>query len=61
MQTILTCPNCEGKTTLKIPKNSCLNSYVCKKCKGVIFAKESCCVFCDYGDKKCPVSKEAHM
>jgi len=54
---IITCPECRHKQEMKIPVNSCVPFYKCDNCKKIISAKKSCCVFCDYGDKKCPVGK----
>jgi hypothetical protein len=51
----LTCPNCGYKQKEKIPTNRCVISYKCNSCGSTIIAKESCCIFCDYGDKPCPV------
>lgn len=51
----LTCPNCGYKQKEKILINRCVISYKCKSCGSTITAKGSCCVFCDYGDKPCPV------
>ena len=50
----LTCPKCNHKQSMEIPTSSCLAFYKCEKCSNIISANKSCCVFCDYGDKKCP-------
>jgi len=52
----ITCPECGEKDDMEIPEKSCLQSYTCSHCKKIINAKENCCVFCDYGDTKCPTS-----
>jgi len=54
----LTCPECKEQDEMEIPKTSCQESYVCSHCGTIIEAKKSCCVFCDYGDSKCPASEE---
>ncbi|MBI3032960.1 hypothetical protein HYY69_05790 [Candidatus Woesearchaeota archaeon] len=54
----LTCPTCKHKQSIEIPTSSCLAFYQCKGCNKIIPAEKSCCVFCDYGDRKCPVAKE---
>lgn len=54
MDGILTCPNCGYKQKMRIPENKCMLFYVCKNCGKQIKAK-TCCVFCDYGNKKCSV------
>ncbi|MBI4739414.1 hypothetical protein HY772_07790 [Candidatus Woesearchaeota archaeon] len=56
----LTCPLCGHAQKLPIPNDRCVAAYVCEGCKKRISANESCCVFCDYGDKKCPVGAAAH-
>ncbi len=56
----VTCPGCRHIQPMKIPTKSCQAFYKCKSCKKIIAAKKSCCVFCDYGDRKCP-SAEAHQ
>lgn len=51
---VLKCPKCKGKTKLEVPSDRCLAFYTCQKCKELIPATKSCCVVCDYSDKKCP-------
>lgn len=50
----LTCPECGHKQKMEIPSKSCIPFYICESCGKTIQAK-SCCVFCDYADKACPV------
>jgi transposase-like protein len=52
----VTCPECKHKQKMKIPTTSCTPFYKCKGCSKTISAKKECCVFCEYGDKACPVS-----
>lgn len=52
----LTCPLCGNKQKMEIPKISCLHSYQCEKCEVIVKAQKECCVFCEYGDKKCPTA-----
>jgi len=56
----ITCPECKHIQSIEIPTISCLVFYNCENCKKTISAKKSCCVFCDYGDRKCSVS-ESHQ
>ncbi|MBI5398567.1 hypothetical protein HZB03_03830 [Candidatus Woesearchaeota archaeon] len=56
----LTCPHCHYKQSMPIPNDRCISFYRCGGCKKMISAKKSCCVFCDYGDKKCPVGAALH-
>jgi len=57
----VTCPECGQKDDMEIPTKSCQESYVCSHCGKTISAKESCCVFCDYGEGKCPASEEHQL
>ena len=51
----ITCPFCGHKKTETMPNDVCQLVYTCEKCKKDIRAKEGdCCVFCSYGDHKCP-------
>jgi hypothetical protein len=51
----ITCPNCGHKKVETLPTDVCQLSYTCEKCKTVMHPKEGdCCVFCTYGDHKCP-------
>ena len=54
----VTCPECGHKQAMEIPTEKCQAFYQCKKCSKVIVAKKSCCVFCDYGDRKCLTAHE---
>ncbi|MCE3278604.1 MAG: hypothetical protein K0S44_795 [Bacteroidetes bacterium] len=54
-QSEITCPNCGHKKTETLPTEICQLAYTCEKCKTVMHPKEGdCCVFCTYGDHKCP-------
>jgi len=55
----VTCPECSHEQPMEIPTNSCQAFYKCDKCEKRIAALKSCCVFCDYGDRKCPAA-ESH-
>jgi hypothetical protein len=51
----ITCPNCGYKRTETLPTEICQLTYTCGNCKTVLHPKEGdCCVFCSYGDHKCP-------
>lgn len=55
----LTCPKCGHKQQGEIPTTSCVPFYVCNGCQETIKAQgEDCCVYCSYGDKKCPLKKK---
>ena len=51
----ITCPNCGFRKTELMELNSCQFFYECIKCKSSLKPREGdCCVFCSYGDVKCP-------
>ena len=51
----ITCPKCGHKKVEKLPTDVCQLSYTCEECKIVMHPKDGdCCVFCTYGDHKCP-------
>lgn len=51
----ITCPKCGFTAKEKLPTEVCQIAYTCKKCKTTLNPKEGdCCVFCTYGDHKCP-------
>lgn len=52
----LICPKCQTRMPVTLHKNVCMSFYACSKCKEMMKAKEGCCVFCDYGDRPCPVA-----
>ena len=53
----LKCPHCGGINKVEIPEGKCLPFHPCEKCgKMITLPKGSgtCCVICEYSDKKCP-------
>ncbi|WP_081945520.1 GDCCVxC domain-containing (seleno)protein [Thalassotalea sp. ND16A] len=51
----LTCPHCGYSKTETMPTNACLYFYQCCGCNTVFKPlKGDCCVFCSYGNVKCP-------
>lgn len=51
----ITCPNCGHKKVELLPTEVCQLAYTCEKCQNVLHPKDGdCCVFCSYGDHKCP-------
>ena len=51
----ITCPICGFRKIELMELNSCQFFYECSKCKSILKPKEGdCCVFCSYGDVKCP-------
>ena len=51
----ITCPVCGHRAILKMPEDSCQIFYECPNCKTLLKPiMGDCCVFCSYGDVKCP-------
>jgi len=51
----LTCPECGHQSKDKMPTNACQYYYDCKNCDVLLKPKAGdCCVYCSYGDVKCP-------
>ena len=56
---IIKCPYCGYKKKEQLPTDVCLISYDCDNCKKTLHPREGdCCVFCTYGDHKCPSKQE---
>ena len=55
------CPKCKHKQPIQIPISVCQQFYKCNGCGKIIQAKKTCCVFCDYGDRKCPAAEKHKM
>lgn len=54
-QSEITCPKCGYKKVETLPTEVCQLSYTCQKCGNIMHPKDGdCCVFCSYGDHKCP-------
>ncbi|MES2629117.1 MAG: GDCCVxC domain-containing (seleno)protein [Bacteroidota bacterium] len=55
MTSTITCPKCGFSAEETMPTEVCQLAYTCKNCKSVLHPKgDDCCVFCTYGDHKCP-------
>ncbi len=51
----LTCPHCGHSVIETMPTDACQYFYDCKQCTTLLKPKHGdCCVFCSYGDTKCP-------
>jgi hypothetical protein len=51
----LTCPECGETTAETMPTDACQWFYGCPHCAAVLKPRPGdCCVFCSYGDVKCP-------
>lgn len=59
LRSTITCPDCSAKSTETMPTNACVFFYTCPACGTRLKPLEGdCCVFCSYGDVKCPPVQE---
>ena len=55
LQSIITCPYCQYKSTEEMPIDYCQYFWECPSCHNQLKPKKSdCCVYCSYGNVKCP-------
>jgi len=55
LESTITCPECGHQETETMPTDSCQFFYECKNCNEMLRPNDGdCCVFCSYGDVKCP-------
>ena len=55
LESTLTCPYCSHRQTEEMPVDACVYFYRCKRCTRLLHPiKGDCCVYCSYGDVKCP-------
>ena len=60
VRSTIVCPACGHRESEIIPDDACQYFYQCKGCRVVLKPKKGdCCVFCSYGDVKCPSAHEA--
>jgi len=58
----ITCPNCGHRETELMPVDACQIFYQCRKCGEILKPKQGdCCVFCSYGDVKCPPMQDEEI
>ena len=51
----ITCPHCGTADSVEMPTNACIYFYECTGCQGLLQPlRGDCCVFCSYGDVRCP-------
>ncbi|MHA2290034.1 MAG: GDCCVxC domain-containing (seleno)protein [Promethearchaeota archaeon] len=59
LDSTITCPSCNHKQMVTMPEDSCQIFYKCPQCGSVVKPKQGdCCVFCSFGDVKCPPMQE---
>jgi hypothetical protein len=58
-QSTITCPNCHFAKVEEMPTDACLFFYRCTNCDVLLRPQgQDCCVFCSYGDHKCPPKQQ---
>ena len=56
----ITCPACGAKTTVEMPEEACQFFWTCPACETTLRPQAGdCCVFCSYGDVRCPPVQRA--
>jgi hypothetical protein len=59
LQSTITCPHCGALSTETMPTNACVYFHDCRSCGALLKPLAGdCCVFCSYGDVKCPPIQE---
>jgi len=59
LDSTITCPECDHQEKETMPTDACQFFYECKSCKTLLKPKHGdCCVFCSFGDIKCPPIQE---
>jgi hypothetical protein len=55
LESVITCLMCGFEQKEKMPVDTCQFCYACNACKILLKPLPGyCCVFCSYGDVKCP-------
>ena len=55
LESTITCPECGFQKTEQMPTNACIHFYECENCNARLKPRAGdCCVFCSYGNMKCP-------
>ncbi len=58
-ESLLKCPYCGYEEIQIMPENACVYFHKCNNCLQIIKPKAGdCCVFCSYGNEKCPSQQE---
>lgn len=59
LRCIIRCPHCGHEEAEIMPTESCTIVYDCRGCGARIIPKpDSCCVFCSFGNVRCPPVQE---
>ncbi|HEY0873605.1 MAG TPA: GDCCVxC domain-containing (seleno)protein [Vicinamibacterales bacterium] len=55
LEVTITCPMCGHAAIETMPIDRCVFFWDCPSCQAVVRPKQGdCCVYCSYGDKRCP-------
>lgn len=55
IESVIKCPSCGFSKKETMPTDACQFFYECENCHKLLKPKPGdCCVFCSYGDVKCP-------
>lgn len=55
LESTFTCPECGRRSRERMPTDACIYFFDCPGCRSLLRPKTGdCCVFCSYGDMKCP-------
>ena len=61
LHSTITCPKCGHSKQELMPTDACQFFYDCEGCGELLRPLEGdCCVFCSYGDTKCPPIQEGN-
>ncbi len=60
LHSTITCPQCGAMHSERMPEDACRFFHQCPGCHTLLRPKPGdCCVFCSYGDVKCPPVQRA--
>ena len=55
LESTIACPHCGARTRETMPTDACIWFWDCPACAALLKPLAGdCCVFCSYGDVKCP-------
>lgn len=55
----VTCRSCGHAAVETMPLDRCVFFWDCPNCPAILKAKPGdCCVYCSYGDKRCPLIQD---
>lgn len=61
LESTITCPKCKHEKKETMPTDACQFFYQCENCHELLKPfPGDCCVYCSYGDVKCPPIQEGN-